>query len=200
MIHYIKGSLVEKQQDFIILESQNIGYQIFMPESLITTLPETGSELKITTYQHIREDQNILFGFQTAEERHFFCQLISVSGVGPKLGLKLLSTITPLNVVNALLQNDIKTLTTAPGVGKKLAERLIIELKDKVSTLFPNTQTTQKVTQPTITVQIEEDLMLALKTLGYNQVEIKKALSKSHEQLNANTTLEEGVKVLLRCL
>ena len=151
-------------------------------------------------HQHIREDQNILFGFLTAEERYFFCQLISVSGVGPKLGLKLLSTIPPLDVVNALLQNDIKALTIAPGVGKKLAERLIIELKDKVSTLFPNTQTTQKATQPTVTVQIEEDLMLALKTLGYNQVEIKKALSKSHKHLNANTTLEEGVKVLLRCL
>ena len=115
MIHYIKGSLVEKQQDFIILESQNIGYQIFMPESLITTLPETGNELKITTYQHIREDQNILFGFLTAEERYFFCQLISVSGVGPSTAQVILSTYSPDEIIHYITSADVAAIQNVPA-------------------------------------------------------------------------------------
>lgn len=132
MISYIKGELVQVRSDKIIVECQGIGYQIQIPMSLADRLPSCGSEVQIHTYLQVREDGIGLFGFASPEERELFCMLLGVSGIGPKGAMGILSTITPENLRFAVLAGDVRTIQRAPGIGSKTAQRLIIELKDKL--------------------------------------------------------------------
>jgi len=130
---YITGTIVEKNNEGIIIENNGIGYNIFMPKSKIDIIPDEGMEARIFTYTLVREDAFLLYGFAKREELNIFKKLISVSGIGPKGALSILSTLTVEELVIALANRDAAAISKAPGVGKKSAERLVIDLNDKVS-------------------------------------------------------------------
>ena len=133
MYAYITGTIVEKNNEGIIIENNGIGYNIFMPKSKIDIIPDEGMEARIFTYTLVREDAFLLYGFAKREELNIFRKLISVSGIGPKGALSILSTLTVEELVIALANRDAAAISKAPGVGKKSAERLVIDLNDKVS-------------------------------------------------------------------
>ena len=132
MYAYIKGKLEYKMSNYIVVENMGIGYKIFMGESAINTIGDIGQEVKIYTHYHVREDDISLYGFKTNEELRMFELLISVSGVGAKTALIMLSNIEPSNFALAVITNDTQKLVKIPGVGKKTAARIILELKDKL--------------------------------------------------------------------
>lgn len=201
MIYSITGTIKSKSETYLIIETNGIGYQVFIPETLINSLPSNQSSFTLYTYHHIREDTQLLYGFITEEDRSFFSQLISVSGVGPKVGLKIISLLPPKECIMAILKEDITILTAVSGVGKKMAERLILELKDKLQTIPTNIEfASQNTSESMTTKDSNNDLFDALKGLGYNQDEIKRAYLKSSMQLSESDRLEENIKILLKQL
>lgn len=132
MISYIKGELVEVTENAIVLDHDGIGFLIMMPASILAKLPSTGSELKVHTYMYVKEDVLDLYGFLTKDDLKVFKLLITVSGIGPKGALAILSTMSPDDLRFAVLAGDSKTISKAPGIGSKTAQKLIIELKDKL--------------------------------------------------------------------
>lgn len=133
MISYVKGKLVEIIGDSIVVENGGFGINIRVPESVLSQLPDIGSETRIYTYMYVKEDLINLFGFMTRDDLNVFKLLLNVNGIGPKGALSILSTVTPDALRLAILKGDIKLISSAPGIGKKTAERLVLELKDKVS-------------------------------------------------------------------
>ena len=133
MYSYIKGTLEEIREDRIVVENNGIGYNIRIPGRLLDELPAIGSEVKIYTYLYVREDIFSLFGFRSNDELELFKLLINVSGIGPKGGLALLSVLSTDDIRFAIISEDVKTISKAPGIGSKTAKRMIIELKDKIS-------------------------------------------------------------------
>jgi holliday junction DNA helicase RuvA len=200
MIYHVNGKLVHKANDYVVIEANGIGYQIFIPELLQNQLPNIGEELKLYTYHHIREDAQTLFGFDELESLSLFVTLTSVSGVGPKMGMKILSAIIPPHLIQAIIKADIHTLTAIPGLGKKMAERIIVELKDKLPKIFQTDYRMMEKNSPNEMRALEQDLLLALKTLGYSTDEARKALTKAREVLEPEMTLETALKILLRYL
>ncbi len=201
MIYFLSGNLLESTEEFIVLNVNGVGYQVYVTSVVRDNLPAYGSEMKVYTYHHIREDHQMLFGFPSPQERHFFITMTSVSGIGPKVALKFLSTLTVDQIIQAVLQADLGVLTSVSGVGKKLAERLVIELKDKLSGFaYYNFSKNASIAPKIAGGGIIDDLMLALKTLGYSGDEIKRALAQSSHQLTDGLSLEDGIKVLLKQL
>ena len=133
MISYIRGELAAVQEQKAIVEAGGIGYGIYMSQQTLSMLPAVGEEVKIHTYLNVREDAMQLYGFLTGEDLQVFRLLIGVSGIGPKAGLNILSCLSPDELRFAVLAGDVKTISSAPGIGKKTAEKLILELKDKMS-------------------------------------------------------------------
>lgn len=133
MITYVKGELVEINESAIVVETYGVGYEIMVPESLLAGLPSVGELVKIYTYQYVKEDALDLYGFLTADDMKVFKLLITVNGIGPKGALNILSVISPDELRLAVLSNDVKSIQKAPGIGGKTAQKLIIELKDKLS-------------------------------------------------------------------
>ena len=195
MIYYINGKLTDILSDSIIIETNGIGYQILTPSSYTKSLPKLGENIKIYTYHHIREDQELLFGFLTQQEKAFFLKLTSVSGVGPKVGIKIISQLSLQDFTEAILGNKITTLVALPGVGKKMAERLIIELKDKLDHI---PQSEKMHYQNTLSPSFIEDLSLALKALGYTKDEINKGISKSEHLLSQKDPIQKTIKLVLK--
>ena len=134
MYYYIKGTLVQKNDNYIVVDANGVGYMIYTSLNSMENAGEVGKKITIYTYLHVREDVMDLFGFTTIEEKNMFMQLISVSGVGPKAALSILSVTTPAKFAVAVITNDVKTITKASGVGPKMAQRVILELKDKMKT------------------------------------------------------------------
>lgn len=132
MISYIKGELVELTENAIVLDHDGMGFLIMMPASILAKLPAIGSELKVHTYLYVKEDALDLYGFMTKDDLKVFRLLITVSGIGPKGALAILSTMSPDDLRFAVLAGDSKTISKAPGIGSKTAQKLIIELKDKL--------------------------------------------------------------------
>jgi Holliday junction DNA helicase RuvA len=133
MIGHLKGVVLEKHPNQIILETAGVGYEIQIPVSTFTSLPEEGAVASLRIHTHVREDAIVLFGFATVEEKALFERLISVSGIGPTLGIKVLSGLATADLVAAIRSSDVATLVRVPGVGKKTAERMVLELKDKLA-------------------------------------------------------------------
>ena len=134
MFAYIKGELAEKTQNYVVIDVNGIGYQIFVSELAISQIGEVGSIVKLHTYYYVREDLICLYGFLNREELRMFELLLSVSGIGAKSAIATLSNITPSSFALAVITDNVATLTKIPGVGKKTAQRLILELKDKIKT------------------------------------------------------------------
>lgn len=133
MITYVKGELVEINESAIVVETYGVGYEIMVPASLLAGLPSVGELVKIYTYQYVKEDALDLYGFLTADDMKVFKLLITVNGIGPKGALNILSVISPDELRLAVLSDDVKSIQKAPGIGGKTAQKLIIELKDKLS-------------------------------------------------------------------
>ena len=131
MINFIEGKVVDKQEDYVVIENNQIGYEIYVSSFTQNTLIYQNEMARLFTYMNVREDGITLYGFATKEEKDMFLKLISVSGIGPKMAMGILSNISIVDLTNAIFRQDIKMLCTVKGLGKKTAERLLVELKDK---------------------------------------------------------------------
>lgn len=200
MILHLNGTIHSKGNDYVVIDVNGVGYQIFVPETIIRTVTISDTPTTIYTYHHVREDAQILYGFTSMDERQFFVTLTSVSGVGPKVGLKILSTVSTSQFVEAIIKENVNVLTTVPGVGKKMAERLILELKDKLPSTYHVDAVASSATVVSQAPQTDDDLFQAMRTLGYSNDEIKRAYHKAAMELSDTTHLESSIKVLLKHL
>lgn len=174
MINYLKGELSELKDNYIIVEVNNIGYEVSLPSSTIAQLPPIGSNIKIYTYLHVREDAMSLYGFKSKDDLEMFKLLITVNGIGPKGALGILSAITADEIRFAVLAEDTATISKAPGVGKKTASKLILELKDKfkLETAFEQKLQNQgELVQTNSIAGMKEEAVSALTVLGYTASE-----------------------------
>ena len=196
MYAYIKGQLVAKKTDRIVIETGGIGYNVFYPVGRIPLLPAIGSEVKIYTYTSVREDALQLYGFGSEDELELYKQLLAVSGIGPKVALSLLSTLTPGEIRVAILSGDTKTLCKAPGFGKKNAERLIVDLKSKVSAEDMIGFLPQAEEEPAMEDGVMAETVQALTALGYPVKEARTAVMKAAKE--GVTDTESMLKAALR--
>jgi len=167
MIAFLNGTLVEKSPSVALLDVHGVGYEVFISLSTYDRLPATGSSCKLLTYHHIREDINIVFGFMQVEEKQMFERLINVNGIGPKIALSILSGLTITELVSAIAEGNITRISSIHGIGKKTAERLIVELRDKVNPLEALVASTAGGGDPKNAML--RDTILALTQLGFPQ-------------------------------
>ena len=194
MIYQLTGKLINILSDSVIVDVNGLGYQVIIPSSYQQSLPTLGETLQLFTYFHVREDQQILFGFLSTQEKEFFNKLTSVSGVGPKVAIKILSEQSIQELTQAIYSNNINTLVSISGVGKKMAERLIIELKDKLD--FVETSHVP-IHQPVDNAYLD-DLSLALKTLGYSKDETKRLITNASQHISPSDPIETSIKTVLK--
>lgn len=200
MFAYISGSLAYKMEGYVIVDVNGIGYKIFMSQTSIDKLKNINEKVKIYTYLKVREDDMSLFGFNTQEELKMFELLISVSGVGAKTALTMLSSIEPSKFALAVITNDLKTLTKIPGVGAKSAGRIVLELKDKLKTESAINENTNLEAVKTIEKDAKlEDAISALQVLGYNRKDIEKTFDKIETDGNSvEDLIKKGLQLLGR--
>lgn len=199
MIAHLRGTLLRKSTQAVILENGGVGYEVHVPLSTFYALPETGQEVALHIYTHVREDILALFGFHSALEKSLFLMLISVSGIGPKLAVNILSGIGPEEFLNAVATADSLRLQSIPGVGKKTAERIVLELKEKAQKSLGEIRTPEVAVEHAPDRRMLEDAVSALVNLGYPakvaRVAVEKAGAKGKDQ-----RLEELIKEALRLL
>ena len=196
MIAYIKGKLEIKSNTYVVIDVNGIGYKIFMSASGISQIGETGEIVKVHTYYYVREDNISLYGFNTQEELKIFELLLSVSGIGAKVALTILSNISPSSFALAIISGDVNVLKGLPGIGAKTAQRMILELKDKMDT--QNAIETENMPIKNIAKDDKKrDAIEALQVLGYARKDIELAISKLDTQ---DMTVEEIIKQGLKYL
>lgn len=199
MYAYIKGSLEEKTKDGIVIEANGIGYKIFVSEQTLSKLGELGEIVKVYTYYHVREDNISLYGFLSNEELKTFELLLQVSGIGAKTAIVALSNITPSQFAIAIISNDIKTLTKIPGIGTKSAQRIVLELKDKLKTQDAITIAEEQVEEKQINNESTEEAVQALQILGYTKTDITKTFDKINvKELSTEDIIKQALKHLAR--
>ena len=199
MYAYIKGELAEKNIDHIVVEAGGIGYLIYVPAQSIDYLPDEGDQIKVDTYLYIREDAMVLYGFLTKDDLEIFKMLITVSGIGPKGGLGILSTLSADDLRFAILSGDSKTISKAPGIGAKTAQRVIIDLKDKMSleeAFEKKLENNADGVQKTLNSSTKNDAVMALSALGYSSAESLKAVSKV--DITDDMDVEDVLKLALK--
>lgn len=173
MIAHLRGRLLSKDPGHVIVECGGVGYQLSITVPTFSGLTEPGAEIALFVHTHVREDQLALFGFLKAEEKHLFEKLISVSGIGPKLAITVLSGMAAPEIVASIRGNDLTRLTKIPGVGKKTAERMVLELKDKLEEFSAASATPVRAAAAS---PLEEDILSALVNLGYQRASAERAL------------------------
>ena len=196
MIAYLKGELVVKSEEYIIIEVQGIGYKVFMSKKSIDELQEN-RQVRVYTYLKVREDDISLFGFNTNEELHMFELLISVGGIGAKSAITILSNITPSRFALAVITNEVNTLKKLPGIGSKSAQRIILELKDKLKTIDVEDTSSDELKSVISQNNNLEELISALQVLGYTKKEVEKIIPKLD---NKDDNLEILIKKALLLL
>jgi len=197
MIALLTGKIAHKSPEYIILDVNGVGYRVQIPFSTYYELPDGGAEISLNIYTHVKEDAISLYGFRTADEKLFFQLLISVSGIGPKLGKDILSNIQVTDLAAAITRGDLARLSAVPGIGKKTAERLVLELKDKVAKQeFTCSAAGGESLAPA--AGIEEDVASALINLGYKEAVVKKALAEL--RISADDSMEQVLKQALKAL
>ncbi len=189
MIEHLRGILQHKSPTFIVIETGGIGYKINLPLASYELLPAEGDEIKINTYLHYREDNLALYGFLSQEERDFFLLLISISKIGPKSALRMLSSISPSEFKKAIKREDLTTLTDIPGIGKKTAQRLILELKERVAE--------EEIIEGG-DEELVKDALSALFSLGYTRNEARKAIKEAIDSSKEELDLASLIKKALR--
>ena len=203
MLAYIKGEIASKNIGYIVIDVGGLGYKIFMSDISIENIGNLGEIVKVHTYYRVMEDDISIFGFKTKEELRMFELLISVSGVGAKSAIAMLSSIEPSDFAIAIVSDDVNTLKKLPGVGAKTAQRMILELKDKIKKEQTISELTNavnigdiKMNKQNLNSNIEE-MKTALQVLGYSRKDIDSIVSKIN---NPNLSLEELIKEALRLL
>lgn len=192
MFYYLKGILAHKGENFVALDVGGVGYKIFTTINNLSKV-NTETECKFYTYMHVREDIFDIYGFLTEEELSFFEMLISVSGVGPKAALSILSLLSPSDIVSAIIMGDAKAISRAPGIGSKIAQRIILELKNKVS---ENDILSPKGDDNFLSIDTTNEAVAALIALGYSATDAKRAVISAD---NARS-VEETIKIALKNL
>lgn len=199
MYSYIRGPLAEVELDHIVIDVNGIGYNLYIPTNCFEYLPGLGEECKIHTYLYVREDAFVLYGFLTKDDLELFKQLISVSGIGPKGALGILSALSADDLRFAILAGDSKAIAKAPGIGAKTAQRVILELKDKMSledAFEKKLEHQQSSPVMSSNNQVKNDAVLALTALGYSSTESLKAVSKVEitEDMDVEAVLKQALK------
>lgn len=201
MFAYIKGRLDYKHNEYIVVEANGVGYKINTALSTIEKTGSIGDEVKIYTHLHVREDVMSLYGFATHEELNMFELLISVSGVGPKAALSVISSVSSSKFGLAVITDDVKTLTKAQGVGNKVAQRIILELKDKIKkeqNSYLNVESDNKVDAGRENSRASEAIS-ALMVLGYTPLEAGKAVNSVYsEEMDLESIIKSALKGLVR--
>lgn len=203
MFAYIKGSLEEKANDYVVIETCGVGYKIFMSNISINSIGELGDTVKVHTYYHVREDNISLYGFLAKEELRMFELLISVSGIGSKSAITILSNITPASFALAVISNNIALLKKIPGIGAKTAQRIVLELQDKLKTqeteLLAEEQKEEIKQAVKPTGENVDEAIQALQILGYNKREIEKAFEKiANTDVSVEELIKKGLSLLAR--
>ena len=202
MLAYVKGELVQKQIGYVVIDVGGLGYKVFMSEPSIEEIGNIGDEVKVHTYYRVSEDDISLFGFNTQEELRMFELLISVSGIGAKTAIAMLACIEPSQFAIAVISNDIDTLKKIPGVGPKSAQRIVLELKDKMKKEQQIAELTNatleqksKIKKVIVADSKVQEAIDALQVLGYTKKDVEKAL----EQIDtAELKVEDIIKIALR--
>lgn len=195
MFAYIKGTIEIKSINYVVIENGGIGYKIYMSQKSIGIIGNIGETVKIHTHYHVREDDISLYGFTSEEELRMFEILINVSGVGVKSAVTMLSDITPASFAMAVINDDVTRLTKVPGVGKKTAQRLILELKDKLKSEDISGEEIKQIDVEE--KEVSNDVVNALQVLGYNKKEIEQVLQKIE---TVNLSVEDTIKLALKYL
>ncbi|TET47985.1 Holliday junction branch migration protein RuvA [Candidatus Aerophobetes bacterium] len=191
MIHYLKGKLVAKSPTFVIVEVGGLGYRVNFPLSSYQALPPEGSTVSLYTHLHLRDDGISLYGFLKEEEKDFFLLLTSLSKVGPKSALRMLSSLSLPEFKKAVKAGDLNALVRIPGIGRKTAQRIVLELKDKIEAEEPQGSGKEVLTK---------DAVAALTSLGYTRSEADKAVRTALSSVREEMDLPELIKEALRCI
>jgi holliday junction DNA helicase RuvA len=201
MIYCLKGSVTFKFTSRLVLDVNQVGYLVHCTAPHLNTVT-IGDTVTIITYHHFRENDQQLFGFQSESEREFFELLISVSGIGPKVAINIMSSVKTVELIQAIQSDNVMFITQCPGIGKKTAERLIIDLKDKMVAFSGDISVVPKDAHAaaTATQHDTDDIVLALRQLGYQKEEIKRGFIKHAQELSSSTEIEDQIKILLKYL
>jgi len=201
MISYIRGELAAVSEDQVIVDVNGVGYGIFVSGQTISRLPQAGNEVKIHTYMNVKEDAMQLFGFLNADDLRVFKLVIGVSGIGPKGGLNLLSQLSSDELRFAVAANDVKAISAAPGIGKKTAEKLILELRDKLSLEDAMEHQPGQIGEASAAVptgDMQNDAVQALVALGYGSTEAVKAVRQVPvtKDMGSDEVLKQALKYM----
>jgi Holliday junction DNA helicase RuvA len=199
MIGQLRGKLLSKKPNVVLIDVQGVGYEVNIPLTSFYELPEEGNEVTLKIHTHVREDALILFGFHSQREKEFFLKLLAISGVGPKLAIAIISGAPVHELAQALVEGNTGRLTAIPGVGRKTAERLTLELKGQMSA-FVLPEHAEAIKTAGATQGIEDDILSALVNLGYPRPAAEKAVSLALREDGADRTFEGILKNALRRL
>ena len=196
MYYYIKGKYITKGENFAVIEANGIGYKIYTSAINLEKMPLPNETTMMFTYLYVREDIQDLYGFLSNDEITLFLQLLSISGVGPKAALAVMSALTYEQLALAVMTNDSKALTKAQGIGPKAAQRIILELKDKLKSVdaLPEEIKTVNVEQQ----NSQSEAITALTVLGYSATEAKQAVSSVDPDMNVENIIKEALKILMK--
>ena len=196
MIGFLRGRIIDKHPNLLIVDVQGVGYQVNVPLSTFYDAGDVGTDVSLRIYTHVREDALQLYGFLTTLEQQIFERLIAISGIGPRLAIAVLSGIEPGELVVAIHRGDLARLTGIPGVGKKTAERMVLEMKDRLAHLvMPSGAAVPVSDSPS--ERLREDLLSALQNLGYHRPPAEKAVDAALSSAGA-PTFEQALKAALR--
>jgi holliday junction DNA helicase RuvA len=193
MIAHLRGTLLEKHPNQAVVETAGVGYDVTISVPTFSELASVGSEVSLHIHTHVREDQLALYGFGRPEEKQLFEKLITVSGIGPKLAMTILSGMQADDMMNAIRGNDVARLTKIPGIGKKTAERMVLELRDKL----PPPGSGKVRTMPSLSA-VQEDVLSALVNLGYQQAAAEKALSSVDKNGSFDAMFRVALAVMVK--
>jgi holliday junction DNA helicase RuvA len=199
MIGHLRGQIVLKKPNLVILDVQGVGYEVHIPLTSFYDLPNEGSEVALKIHTHVREDALILFGFHSQREKDFFLKLISISGIGPKLAISILSGAQVEELAQAIADANIARLTAIPGIGRKTAERLALELKNQITPFLVSEQVEAGQDVAKLSA-LDEDILSALVNLGYPRTSAEKALSAVLRSAECERTFEDLLRNTLRRL
>ena len=199
MIAHLRGSLQWKSPRSLILDVNGVGYEVTVPLTTFYELPDLGSTVSFHIHTHVRENALQLYGFRTPQEKELFVRLMGVNGIGPRLAINILSGISAGELVATVRQEDVARLTVIPGVGRKTAERIIVELRDKLAGLDIAGETDRPATQQTSTAVLD-DALSALLNLGYKRAVAQRAIEQSCKLLQRHITLKGLLQECLRSL
>jgi Holliday junction DNA helicase RuvA len=195
MIGFLRGRIADKQPNTLLVDVQGVGYEVHVPLSTFYDVGDVGADITLRVYTHVREDALQLYGFLTELERQLFERLISVSGIGPRLAIAVLSGMDPRDLLTAVQRGDVARLTAIPGIGKKTSERIVLELRDRLAQMAGGAPV--DAAPVTGADRLRVDLLSALQNLGYHRPQAEKAVDSSLQSM-ADATFEQALKAALR--